>query len=437
MKSSKIKIAIAGLGNVGSGVVEIIKKDCEKIKRATSLLIEVVAVSARSSKPFIENQNIQFFSDPLEMVEKSGADIIVELIGGVDIAKTIVELAIKKNIPVVTANKALLAVYGIEIAKLAEKNNVLIGYEASVGGSIPVIGAIKNGLVANQINSCYAIINGTCNFILSKMQNENIDFSNALKQAQELGYAESDPTFDIKGIDSAHKIAVLAIIAFGIKQNFENINIEGIDKITIDDIKIAQEFGFRIKLIAHALCESNILWQSVHPALISDQEKIANIDGSLNSILISTNNAKWQMMIGAGAGSLPTASAVIADIIEIAKLINYGVSGDISTFGYKVDDLQDIVSSDINQKPYQFLVRINFNKEKLSQFLKNNDVVNEVFGSELKITQSYFLDKENEIVVGIITEKYLKSDLETIISKLNNNLVKNCSLIRIEEINAI
>lgn len=435
MKSSKIKIAIAGLGNVGSGVVEIIKKDIEKIKRATSIEIEIVAVSARSSKSFIENQNIKFFTDPLEMVEKSGADIIVELIGGIDIAKDIIELAIKKNIPVVTANKALLAIHGFEIAKLAQSKNVLIGYEASVGGSIPIVGAIKNGFVANNINSCYAIINGTCNFILSKMQNENLDFADALKQAQELGYAESDPTFDIKGIDSAHKIAVLAIIAFGIKQNFGNINIEGIDKITIDDIKIAQEFGFRIKLIAYASYENNILWQSVHPALISYQEKIANIDGSLNAVLISTNNAKWQMMIGAGAGSLPTASAVIADIIEISKQIN--CNNYIPTFGYQIDDLQDIVNRDINQKPYKFFVRVNLNKEDFSQLLQNSDAVNKIFGSELKIAKSYFLDKENEIVVGIITEEYLKSELELIISKLNSNLITNYSLIRIEEINAI
>ena len=435
MKSSKIKIAIAGLGNVGSGVVEIIKKDIEKIKRATSIEIEIVAVSARSSKSFIENQNIKFFTDPLEMVEKSGADIIVELIGGIDIAKDIIELAIKKNIPVVTANKALLAIHGFEIAKLAQSKNVLIGYEASVGGSIPIIGAIKNGLVANNINSCYAIINGTCNFILSKMQNENLDFADALKQAQELGYAESDPTFDIKGIDSAHKIAVLAIIAFGIKQNFGNINIEGIDKITIDDIKIAQEFGFRIKLIAYASYENNILWQSVHPALISDQQKIANIDGSLNAVLISTNNAKWQMMIGAGAGSLPTASAVIADIIEISKQIN--CNNYVPTFGYQIDDLQDIVNRDINQKPYKFFVRVNFNKENFLQLLQNSDAVNKIFGSELKIAKSYFLDKENEIVVGIITEEYLKLELESIISSLNDNLITNYSLIRIEEINAI
>lgn len=435
MKSSKIKIAIAGLGNVGSGVVEIIKKDIEKIKRATSIEIEIVAVSARSSKSFIENQNIKFFTDPLEMVEKSDANIIVELIGGIDIAKDIIELAIKKNIPVVTANKALLAIHGFEIAKLAQSKNVLIGYEASVGGSIPIIGAIKNGLVANNINSCYAIINGTCNFILSKMQNENLDFADALKQAQELGYAESDPTFDIKGIDSAHKIAVLAIIAFGIKQNFGNINIEGIDKITIDDIKIAQEFGFRIKLIAYASYENNILWQSVHPALISYQEKIANIDGSLNAVLISTNNAKWQMMIGAGAGSLPTASAVIADIIEISKQIN--CNNYIPTFGYQIDDLQDIVNRDINQKPYKFFVRVNLNKEDFSQLIQNSDAVNKIFGSELKIAKSYFLDKENQIVVGIITEEYLKSELELIISKLNSNLITNYSLIRIEEINAI
>ena len=435
MKSSKIKIAIAGLGNVGSGVVEIIKKDIEKIKRATSIEIEIVAVSARSSKSFIENQNIKFFTDPLEMVEKSGADIIVELIGGIDIAKDIIESAIKKNIPVVTANKALLAIHGFEIAKLAQSKNVLIGYEASVGGSIPIIGAIKNGLVANNINSCYAIINGTCNFILSKMQNENLDFADALKQAQELGYAESDPTFDIKGIDSAHKIAVLAIIAFGIKQNFGNINIEGIDKITIDDIKIAQEFGFRIKLIAYASYENNILWQSVHPALISDQQKIANIDGSLNAVLISTNNAKWQMMIGAGAGSLPTASAVIADIIEISKQIN--CNNYVPTFGYQIDDLQDIVNRDINQKPYKFFVRVNFNKENFLQLLQNSDAVNKIFGSELKIAKSYFLDKENEIVVGIITEEYLKLELESIISSLNDNLITNYSLIRIEEINAI
>ena len=435
MKYSKVKIAIAGLGNVGSGVVEIIKKDIEKIKRATSIEIEIIAVSARSSKSFIENQNIKFFTDPLEMVEKSGADIIVELIGGIDIAKDIIELAIKKNIPVVTANKALLAIHGFEIAKLAQSKNVLIGYEASVGGSIPMVGAIKNGLVANNINSCYAIINGTCNFILSKMQNENLDFADALKQAQELGYAESDPTFDIKGIDSAHKIAVLAIIAFGIKQNFGNINIEGIDKITIDDIKIAQEFGFRIKLIAYASYENNILWQSVHPALISDKEKIANIDGSLNAVLISTNNAKWQMMIGAGAGSLPTASAVIADIIEISKQIN--CNNYVPTFGYQIDDLQNIVNRDINQKLYKFFVRVNFNKEDFLQLLQNSDAVNKIFGSELKIAKSYFLDKENEIVVGIITEEYLKSELELIISKLNSNLITNYSLIRIEEINAI
>ena len=246
----KLKIGLAGLGIVGKGVYDILQKDAALISKRTKNQLELVAVSARSKKDFIDSK-IKFYENTIDLANDPEIDVIIEVIGGDGIAKDLFETAIKNGKKIVTANKALIAEHGVELAKLVEKHNGYVGFEASTAGATPVIKMFKEGLSANKIEEFYAILNGTCNFILTKMKDENLDFASALKEAQDLGYAESDPTFDIKGIDTAHKLTILASIAAGSKPLFKGLHIEGFDEISIDDINLANDFGY--KLMGHLM----------------------------------------------------------------------------------------------------------------------------------------------------------------------------------------
>ena len=285
----KLKRGLAGLGIVGKSVYDILLKDQEIINARSANKLELVAVSARSKKDFIDESKVRFVANSLDLASDPEIDIIVEVIGGDGIASEILETAIKNGKKVVTANKALLAVKGLKLAALAEENGGYIGFEASVAGAIPIVKTFKEGLAANEIKEFYAILNGTCNYILTKMKNENIDFSVALKQAQDLGYAESDPTFDIEGVDTAHKLTLLAAIASGCKPDFNDIYIEGITKVNVDDIRLADELGYKIKLLA--VYKNAGAFQAVYPALVSVAQKISQVDDSFNAILTRASNA--------------------------------------------------------------------------------------------------------------------------------------------------
>lgn len=321
--TDKINVGIAGLGNVGACVLKLLLERSNEIAVKSGTKIVVKAVSARDKEKNrgVDLNDIDWYQNPMDMLEDSSIDIVVELMGGSHgIAFDFVQNAIKKNKKLVTANKALLAERAKEIDELLKGYpDANIACEASVGGGIPCIKTLREGLAANDVTSVYGILNGTCNFILSEMTETGRSFSEVLAEAQKLGYAEADPSFDIDGNDAGHKIALLAAFAFGGLPDFKNVMLKGIRNITAEDIVSAKRQGSVLKLIAKAEKTSNGIKQSVEPVLISEDDVIAKVNGCLNMVCFETGHAGKVTMIGAGAGGNATASAVVSDIIDIAK----------------------------------------------------------------------------------------------------------------------
>jgi homoserine dehydrogenase len=315
------KIGIAGLGTVGTGLLQLMETNGRRMSEQLGRPLKVVAVSARTRTKDrrLQLADMRWVDDPIKLAVDPGIDCFIELIGGEDgIAKKAVEAALGAKKHVVTANKALLAKHGFELAKLAEKNNVALNFEAAVAGGIPVIKAMREALAGNQVKRVYGILNGTCNYILTKMQEEHRPFADILKEAQAKGYAEADPTFDIGGFDTAHKLTLLTSLAFGTKVAYDQIHIEGIQSITLADIEAADELGYRIKLLGVAQMTDSGIEQRVHPAMLPKDTAIAEVAGVLNAVAIDADFAGNLLLVGAGAGAKPTASAVASDIIDIA-----------------------------------------------------------------------------------------------------------------------
>lgn len=319
--SQIVKVAVAGLGTVGGGVVKLIteKSDLMAQRSGRKLVISAVADPDESKKSSLPIGDAVFYTDGIKMAEEADADILVELIGGSDgVAKKVCETALNAGKPVVTANKALLAKHGNEMLKLAEEAGITLGFEAAVAGGIPVIKAIREGLTANSILSVYGILNGTCNYILTTMRETGRSFGDVLADAQKLGYAEADPTTDIEGGDTAHKLALLATLCFGTPVALDKVYVEGITAITADDIASAEELGYRIKLLGQARLTDAGLEQRVHPCLVPLSEPIAHVEDVFNAVVTEGDFVGRTVMEGRGAGERPTASAVVADIVDIA-----------------------------------------------------------------------------------------------------------------------
>ena len=320
MKS--IKIGLLGLGNVGYGTFSVLKRNQEEIKRRAGRGIEVVAVAVRdvARAEALVAGACKVVNDPMLIVNDPEIDIVVELIGGYDLSKTLVLQAIANGKHVVTANKALLAVHGNEIFAAAQDKGVMVAFEAAVAGGIPIIKALREGLTANRIEWIAGIINGTTNFILSEMRSKGLDFGVVLKEAQRLGYAETDPTFDIEGIDAAHKVTLMSAIAFGIPVQFDKAHIEGITNLQATDIKYAEQLGYRIKLLGLTRRRENGIELRVHPTLIPTTRLIANVEGAMNAVVVQGDAVGTTLYYGKGAGAEPTASAVVADLVDITRL---------------------------------------------------------------------------------------------------------------------
>lgn len=317
-----LKIGIVGLGTVGGSVVRILQEKANLLTRQCGRAIEVAAVSARDKTRDrgIDMSRIAWFDDPLALATSSDVDVVVELIGGEEgTARACVEGALKAGHHVVTANKALLARHGVSLAKTAEKRGVLLNFEAAVAGGIPVIKAMRESLSGNRVSRVYGILNGTCNYILTRMFSEGISFEDCLADAQKLGYAEADPTFDIEGNDTAHKLALLTSLAFGSVISVDDIYIEGISNISLADIRAADELGYRIKLLGVALKTDTGIEQRVHPTMVPTSSVIAQVQGVTNAVSIQTDLLGELLLSGPGAGGDATASAVIGDIADIAK----------------------------------------------------------------------------------------------------------------------
>ncbi|MBJ6354164.1 MULTISPECIES: homoserine dehydrogenase [unclassified Acinetobacter] len=320
-----VRLAILGLGTVGGGALKLLQENAAEIKRRTGREIQITHVGTRRPRPDLELEGIKQSADLLDIVRQPDVDVVVEVMGGIHPAYEVIMEAIKHGKQVVTANKALLAEHGNELFKAAEDNAVQIAYEAAVAGGIPIIKVIREGLAANHIEWLAGIINGTGNFILTEMREKGRAFDDVLKEAQELGYAEADPTFDVEGIDAAHKLTILASCAFGIP--LHKVYTEGISKITAQDVKYAEDLGFRIKHLGIARRAEKGIELRVHPTLIPDEQLIANVNGVKNAVLVQANAVGPTLYYGAGAGAGPTASAVVADVIDIVRDISYTEDG--------------------------------------------------------------------------------------------------------------
>lgn len=336
-----IKVGLLGIGTVGAGTFAVLKRNQEEIIRRAGRGIEIAVVAdldtARAKE--ITGGDVEVVSDAKLVVNRPDIDVVIELIGGYGIARELVMKAIANGKHVVTANKALLAKHGTEIFKAAEEQGVIVAFEAAVAGGIPIIKALREGLTANRIQWVAGIINGTTNFILSEMRDKGLDFATVLKEAQRLGYAEADPTFDIEGIDAAHKASIMSAIAFGTPVQFDQAYVEGITNLQAIDIRYAEQLGYRIKLLGITRRTAHGIELRVHPTLIPKNRLIANVEGAMNAVLVQGDAVGATLYYGKGAGAEPTASAVIADLVDIARLADADPVYRVPSLAYQTQSL--------------------------------------------------------------------------------------------------
>jgi homoserine dehydrogenase len=339
-----IRIGLLGSGTVGGGTIAVLARNQEEISRRVGRKMEIASIYARTpakAQKAVQEAGIacMITGDAHSIVSDPSIDIVVELMGGTALAKELVLAAIANGKHVVTANKSLLATHGNEIFAAARAKGVMVMFEAAVAGGIPIIKALREGLVANRIEWIAGIINGTTNFILSEMRSKGLSFAEVLKTAQEKGYAEADPTFDIEGIDAAHKLTIMSALAFGIPMQFEKAHIEGITKVEAQDIRYAEEMGYRIKLLGIAKRREHGFELRVHPTLIPTRRLIANVEGVMNAVLVKGDAAGATLYYGAGAGASPTASAVIADLVDVARLITADPKNRVPSLAFQHDKM--------------------------------------------------------------------------------------------------
>lgn len=339
-----IKVGLLGIGTVGAGTFKVLKRNQEEIIRRAGRPIEISMLFARNLERAREvtNGECEIVTDGNLVVNNPEIDIVVELIGGYGIAKDLFLKAIANGKHVVTANKALLATHGNEIFSAAQEKGVMVAFEAAVAGGIPIIKALREGLTANRIQWIAGIINGTTNFILSEMRDKGLDFATVLKQAQALGYAEADPTFDIEGIDAAHKASIMASIAFGVPMQFDKAHVEGITKLEAIDIRYAEQLGYRIKLLGITKRTQKGIELRIHPTLIPAKRLIANVEGAMNAVLVQGDAVGATLYYGKGAGAEPTASSVIADLVDITRLATADPEHRVPYLAFQPNAMSDI-----------------------------------------------------------------------------------------------
>ena len=374
-----VKVGIAGLGTVGSGTVNVLKRNARDIARRVGRPIEITHIGARRDNPACDSQGIRLSRDIFAVATDPDIDILVELIGGIDTARELVLTAIKNGKHIVTANKALIAEHGNEIFQAAQDNGVDVAFEASVAGGIPILKSLGEGLAANHINWLAGIINGTGNFILTEMEEGGRDFNDVLAEAQQLGYAEADPTFDVEGIDAAHKLTILASIAFGIPLQFSQVYTEGISRITTEDVASAAHFGYRIKHLGIAKDTGKGIELRVHPTLVPKETMLSAVNGVMNAVMIHGDAVGPTMFYGAGAGAEPTASAVVADIIELGRALTVDHDERVPYLGFHTDHMSDEPILTIDDVSCCFYLRLHVQDKKgvladVTRILSDNNV---------------------------------------------------------------
>jgi homoserine dehydrogenase len=355
-----IHVALLGIGTVGGGTFSVLRRNQEEISRRAGrgILIKAVADKDLVRARKLVGDSAETTDDAFALVRRPDIDIVVELIGGTKIAKDLILAAIENGKHVVTANKALLANHGNEIFLAAQKKGVMVAFEAAVAGGVPIIKALREGLTANRIEWIAGIINGTSNFILSEMREKGSSFGEVLAQAQKLGYAETDPTFDIEGVDTAHKLTIMAAIAFGIPMQFDKVYTEGISKLTKEDIRYAEELGYRIKLLGITRRTANGIELRVHPTLIPSKRLIANVEGVMNAILVKGDAVGATLYYGAGAGAEPTASAVVADLVDVTRMHTADPEQRVPHLAFQPDRMSDLPILSMEEVETSYYLRL-------------------------------------------------------------------------------
>lgn len=432
-----VKVGILGLGTVGSGTFNVLKRNQKEIRGRAGRGIEVVMVADKDVEKArqIVNGDCEVVADGNLLVNNPDIDIVVELIGGYGIAKDFVLKAIANGKHVVTANKALLALHGNEIFEAAQNKKVIVAFEAAVAGGIPIIKALREGLTANRIEWIAGIINGTTNFILSEMREKGLDFDTVLKEAQKLGYAEADPTFDIEGFDAAHKATLMSSLAFGIPVQFDKAYVEGITKLEAIDIKYAEQLGYRIKLLGITKRMANGIELRVHPTLIPAKRLIANVEGAMNAVLVNSDAVGASLYYGKGAGSEPTASAVIADLVDIARLESVDPEHRVPPLAFQPDALTNTPILPMSEVTTSYYLRMQV-KDQPGVLADITRIL-----ADLKISIDAFLQKEpqeGETLVDIIILTHLtqEKNMDAAIGKVEDlsTVMGKVTKIRLEEL---
>ena len=361
-----IQVGLLGIGTVGSGTFNVLKRNQEEIRRRAGRGIEITMVADLNVERALEivGDGVSVVADGRQVIANPEIDIVIELIGGYGIARALVLEAIAAGKHVVTANKALLAVHGTEIFAAAREKGVMVAFEAAVAGGIPIIKALREGLTANEIQWVAGIINGTTNFILSEMRDKGLDFEVVLKEAQRLGYAEADPTFDIEGVDAAHKATLMSAIAFGVPVQFDKAHVEGITKLSAVDIRYAEQLGYRIKLLGIAKRRDEGIELRVHPTLVPSKRLIANVEGAMNAVMVHGDAVGTTLYYGKGAGSEPTASAVIADLVDITRLHIVDSDHRVPHLAFQPDELRTTPILPIAEVRTAFYLRLRVADQK-------------------------------------------------------------------------
>ncbi len=418
-----IQVGLLGIGTVGSGTFAVLKRNQEEIRRRAGRGIEITMVADLNVERAREivGDGSQVVADARAVIANPAIDIVIELIGGYGIARALVLEAIAAGKHVVTANKALLAVHGTEIFAAAREKGVIVAFEAAVAGGIPIIKALREGLTANSIQWIAGIINGTTNFILSEMRDKGLDFAVVLKEAQRLGYAEADPTFDIEGVDAAHKATLMSALAFGIPVQFDRAHVEGITQLSATDIRYAEQLGYRIKLLGIAKRRNDVggIELRVHPTLVPAKRLIANVEGAMNAVMVQGDAVGTTLYYGKGAGSEPTASAVIADLVDITRLHTADPDHRVPHLAFQPDELHATPILPIDAVRTAFYLRLRVADQKgvlaaITRILAEADI------SIDALLQRESAEGENQTDVIILTHETVEGEMRAALAKMQS-----------------
>jgi len=432
-----INVGLLGIGTVGGGTWDVLNRNADEIQRRAGRAIRISRVADKdlSRVKKIVGTKAKTTPDAFEVVRTRDIDIVIELIGGTTVARELVMEAIRQGKHVVTANKALLATHGNEIFKAAQKKGVMVAFEASVAGGIPIIKALREGLAANRIEWIAGIINGTSNFILSEMRDKGLPFAAVLKDAQKKGYAEADPTFDIEGVDAAHKLTILSALAFGIPMQFPKAYTEGVSTLAQADIRYAEELGYRIKLLGITKRKSKGIELRVHPTLVPTRRLIANVEGVMNAVLVKGDAAGPTLYYGAGAGGLPTASAVVADLVDVTRLITADPEHRVPHLAFQPDQLSSVpvLSIDEIETSYYLRMRVADKPGVLADITR--------ILADSRISIGAMVQKEPEpgqsrVDIVMLTHRAIEKNVNAAIAKIEKlrTVVGKVTRIRLEEL---